>query len=290
MSCRACLLSAGGLLAVVASLSPLWAAPAPNPEAKKTEATGTTPDAIRKALDSPNDFEFKDLNLAAIITTIAEQYKIQIIIDRNAVMQMGIAPEEMIVELNMKKTKLRTALRALVSQYNLTFAVADGTLLITTEETAVYRQLKQRVDVNYDNVPLQTAVKELAVKCGVNVVFDPKAVKAKTVMNPVTLQADDIPFEAAVRLMCEMADLKPARMGNVIYVTTEARADKLKDSESLVPAPKGPINPDLLPNGGMLGFAGGGIAPMPAVAPPAKAEDKAVPDAPAKDPPAPPKL
>ncbi len=285
MSCRACLLSAGGLLAVVASLSPLWAAPAPNPEVKKSEATGTTPDAIRKALDSPNDFEFKDLNLAAIIATIAEQYKIQIIIDRNAIMQMGISPEEMIVELNMKKTKLRTALRALVSQYNLTFAVADGTLLITTEETAVYRQLKQRVDVNYDNVPLQTAVKELAGKCGVNVVFDPKAVKAKTVMNPVTLQADDIPFEAAVRLMCEMADLKPARMGNVIYVTTEARADKLKDSESLVPAPKGPINPDLLPNGGMLGFAGGGIAPMPAVAPPAKVEDKAVPDAPA-----PPKL
>lgn len=267
MSCRACLLLAGGLLAVAAVLSPLWAAPNPNPD-KKAEAptTATAPDAIRKALDTVDNFEFKDLNLAAIITTIAEQFKIQIILDRNVVMQMGLAPEEMPVELSMKKTKLRTALQALVAQYNLTYAVVDGTLLITSEEMAVYRQLTQRVAVNVAEVPFQTAVKELAGKCGVNVVFDPKAVKGKTVLNPVTLQVEDVPFEAAVRLMCEMAELKPVRMGNVIYVTTETRADKLKDGDSLVPAPKAPLNPNFLP-GGNIGFAGGfgggagGVAP-----------------------------
>ena len=149
--------------------------------------------------------------------------------------------------------------------------ISDGHLVITTEEAAVHRQLKQRIEVNYDNVPLQTAVKELSSKHGVSVVFDPKTVKTKTAQNLVTLQVDDVPFEAAIRLMCEMADLKPARMGNVIYITSEARADKLKDSDTLVPAPK-MINPNMpFVPGGFGGFAGniGGVA-MPAQLIPAR--------------------
>ena len=98
----------------------------------------------------------------------------------------------------------------------------------------------------------------------------------------MTLQVDDVPFEAAIRLLCEMADLKPARMGNVIFVTTEARADKLKDSDSLVPTPGLPTPglPGLIP--GVGGFGGGGVV-VPALPvnppPPAAgaAEDKPVP-------------
>ena len=287
MSCRACLVSAGCLLAVAAVFSPLWAAPNPNPD-KKPEAAAPAPatpaEAIRKALDSSDHFEFKDLTLGAVVKTIAEHYKIQIVVDQTILTQLGISAEEMAVELNndaKTKTKLRSALRAMLAPYNLTFATVDGTLLITNEETAVYRQLTQRVAVNVTDVPLQTAVRDLAGKCGVNVVFDPKAVKSKTVLNPVTLQVDDVPFEAAVRLMCEMADLKPARMGNVIYVTSEARADKLKDGDSLVPAPKAPLNPNF--PGGNLGFAGGfGGGAGGVVAPPVVVEDKPEPEAPPK--------
>ena len=256
-------------LILAAVTGPLAAAPA----AKGTfKADPTAAEAIRKALDSGGTFEFADVTLDAVLRTLGEQYKIDIVLDRTVIQQMGFEPETMPVKLQMKNGKLRNALRALVGQYNLTFAVVGDALVITTEEVAVYRQLKQRISVDYDAVPLSKALKELSTKYGVNVVLDPRAAKTKAAENPVTLQVDDVPFEAAVRLMCEMADLKPARMGNVIFVTTEARADKLRDSESLVPTPGVPM-PGV--PGGVLGFAGGiggglggAIVPPPAVVTP----------------------
>lgn len=301
MSCRVMLCLAGGLLAVVMALSPVLAAPGLKTDGKPEAATAS--EVIRKALDTPNNFEFKEQNLSAILATISEQYKIQIVLDRATVGLMGMVLEEMNVDLNMKNTKLRTALRALVGQYNLTFAITDGHLLITTEEMVIQRQFKQRIDVSFDNVPLQTAMKELSAKHGVSVVIDPKTIKNKTAANPVSLQLDDVPFEAAVRLMCEMAELKPARMGNVIYITSEVRADKLKDSDNLMPAPRNPLPQGAFPGfqgagfAGNLGFAGGaggvvipaqpGVDPLPAVqeAPPAKdvPPAKDAPAAPPKD-------
>jgi type II secretory pathway component GspD/PulD (secretin) len=247
-------------------------------------------EAIRKALDSSGNFDFSGVALPGVLNTIAEQYKINIVLDRTVLQQMGFEPEAMIVELKMKEGKLRNALRAIAGQYNLTFAIVGDALVITTEELAVYRQLKQRISVDFDAVPLSKALKELSTKYGVNVVIDPRTARTKSAENPVTLQVDDVPFEAAVRLLCEMANLKPARMGNVIFVTTEARADKLRDSESLVPTPGVPM--PAVP-GGVLGFAGGiggglggVIVPPPAVAtPPVAVPDKADPTPPAKDPP-----
>lgn len=275
------------LLAVLAASAclagPAGAAPGPKGELKSDRPAA---EVIRKALDANGTFEFTQVNLAGVVNTLSEQYKINIVLDRNVIQQMGFDPESMNVELKKQEGKMRTALRAIVGQYNLTFAIVGDSLLITTEEMAVYRQLKQRINVDFDAVPLTKALKELSARYGVNVVIDPRTAKAKSADNPVTLQVDDVPFEAAVRLMCEMADLKPARMGNVIFVTTEARADKLKDSDSLVPAPAGavPGMPGVVPgvfNG--LGGGLGGAVPAPAVAVPAPAvPDKADPP-PAKD-------
>jgi type II secretory pathway component GspD/PulD (secretin) len=255
------------LVAILASAvvaAPLVAAPAPKGEVK---ADPTAAEAIRKALDRSGKFEFASVTLGSVLRTLSEEYKINIVLDRTAIQQMGFEPEGMDVELKMKEGKLRQALRAIVGQYNLTFAIVGDSLVITTEEVAVYRQLKQRITVDYDSVPLSKAVKDLATRYGVNVVIDPRTVKTKAAENPVTLQVDDVPFESAIRLLCEMADLKPARMGNVIFVTTEARADKLKDGDSLVPTPGLPTPglPGVFP--GVLGGLGGGLA-IPAPAPP----------------------
>jgi len=266
--CRA--LTAVLLLAIA---NPAFAAPGPKTDSKGDKSASET---IRKALDASGNFDFTGVNLAGVVATLSEQYKINIVLDRNVIQQMGFEPEVMNVELKMKEGKLRNALRSIVGQYNLTFAIVGETLLITTEEMAVYRQLKQRVNVDFDAIPLSKALKELSAKYGVNVIIDPKSIKSKASENPVTLQVEDVPFEAAVRLMCEMADLKPARMGNVIFVTTEARADKLKDGDSLVPAPT--PNPLGIP-GAFGGLAGGlGIAPAaPMVVAPA-VPDKAEPE------------
>jgi type II secretory pathway component GspD/PulD (secretin) len=259
----------------------LVAAPGPKTDTKPER---TASEAIRKALDSSGNFDFTGVTLAGVMSTLSEQYKINIVVDRMVIQQMGLEPEIMNVELKMKEGKLRSALRAIVGQYNLTFATVGDSLLITTEEIAVYRQLKQRINVDFDSVPLGKAVKELSGRYGVNVVVDPRAVKSKAAENPVSLQVDDVPFEAAIRLLCEMADLKPARMGNVIFVTTEARADKLKDGDSLVPMPRiqMPGAPDIF-LGGIGGGAGIAIpAPPMIILPPAKA-DNSDPPPPAKD-------
>jgi type II secretory pathway component HofQ len=261
------------ILALAALVAPLYAAPAPKGEAK---ADRTAAETIRKALESSGNFDFTGVTLAGVMNTISEQYKINIVLDRTVIQQMGFEPEGMNVELKMKEGKLRNALRAIVGQYNLTFATVGDSLVITTEEVAVYRQLKQRISVDYDSVPLSKAVKDLATRYGVNVVIDPRTVKTKAADNPVTLQVDDVPFESAVRLLCEMADLKPARMGNVIFVTTEARADKLKDGDSLVPTPGIPTPglPGVFP--GVLGGIAGGLAvpaPPVVVPPPVAAKD-----------------
>ena len=278
------------LVALMVTATLIAAAPGSKGSAK---ADPTAAEAIRKALDTSGNFDFSGVNLPGVLNTIAEQYKINIVLDRTVLQQMGFEPESMVVELKMKEGKLRNALRAMAGQYNLTFAIVGDALVITTEELAVYRQLKQRISVDYDAVPLNKAIKELSTRYGVNVVIDPRTARTKSADNPVTLQVDDVPFEAAVRLLCEMADLKPARMGNVIFVTTEARADKLRDGDSLVPTPGVPM-PGV--PGGVLGFAGGiggglggAIVPPPAVVtPPAVVvpdkADKADPP-PAKDPP-----
>jgi hypothetical protein len=259
-------------VALLAAAGPLAAAPGPKGADK---ADPVAAEAIRKALDRTGNFDFTGAELTNVLHNIAEEYKISIVLDRVVVQHMGFEIGSMAIELKMKEGKLRHALRAMLGEYNLTFATVGDALVITTEEVAVYRQLKQRISVDYEAVPLGKALKDLSTRYGVNVVIDPRTAKTKAADNPVTLQVDDVPFEAAVRLMCEMADLKPARMANVIFVTTEARADKLRDGDSLVPTPGLPV-----PGVPGLGIGGlGGIVPGPVViptppkAPPAK-EDK----------------
>lgn len=270
-----------GLLAAAISIaltSSALAAPGKNdPKPEKNPA-----EAIRKALDKTGKFEFTAVNLGGVLNTLGEEYKINIVLDRGVLQLMGLEPEVMNVELKLKEGTLRSALRAITGQYSLTYVIVGDALVVTTEEMAVYRQLKQRVTVDYDAIPLNKALKEMATKYAVTVVFDPKILKTKTVENPVTLQVDDVPFEAAVRLMCEMAELKPARMGNVIYVTTEARADKLKDGDSLVPTPR--LGPQV--DGQFLGLGGlgGVVPPLPVVPPPAIDKDEKKDDAKKDDP------
>ena len=47
-------------------------------------------------------------------------------------------------------------------------------------------------------------------------------------LNAVTLSVEDVPLETAARLVAEVAGLKAVAVGNVIFVTTESRAAKLR--------------------------------------------------------------
>ena len=155
-----------------------------------------------------------------LLNKLGDDHKIQFILDRNALTLMGYDENSMMVDTNQKDVKLRTGLRNVLSPFGLTLAIVSDQVVVTTEEIALYKQFKQRIDINLTKIPLSKAMKELSQKYGVNIVLDPKCVKAKTTEAAVTLELEDVAFEAAVRLMTEMAGLKAARLSNVIYITT----------------------------------------------------------------------
>src|SRR5262245_14660125 len=93
-----------------------------------------TAETSRQALDRPVTFELNDQPLQQLVSQMAEQLKFPIVIDRTAVMHLGLEnPNETQANLKVKDVKLRSALRTLLSQYNLSFVVVGEALLITTE-------------------------------------------------------------------------------------------------------------------------------------------------------------
>lgn len=232
-------------LAVI--LSGLWmlatAHAAPVVADADTRAKTDSPaEKIRKALEQNISLDLADQSLQQAIIQLREQTKLNIVLDRVTLQMMGIAPDEAPATLKVQNVKLRSALRTLLGQYNLGYAIVNDMLVITTEEAAIYRQVNQRVNLELSEVPLKTALRQLAKETATNLVLDTRA--AKEGQTPITLTLEDVPLETAVKLLAEMAGLKPARIGNVVFITTEARADKLRaDPENGV----GPLSP---PGGG----------------------------------------
>ncbi|MFL5339331.1 MAG: hypothetical protein ACJ8F7_04110 [Gemmataceae bacterium] len=251
-----------------AALLLLVAGPAfANPGGK--DAHTVTAEAIRKALDEPVTLEVTEQPLIGVLAQLADLGKIPIVLDRNA-MQISEASEAN-VSLQAKNLKLKTAIRTLIAQHGLSFGIVGDHVLVSTEEVVCQRQLRQRVSLDLDDVPLPKALKDLSSQTGTNVVLDPRSTKKASDLK-VSLKLDDVPLETAVRILAEMAGLKPARMGNVLFVTSEDRADKLKDADHLA----GPsILPGVMMPGGPGGPGGlGGAGAMPPAAVPAPMKEK----------------
>jgi type II secretory pathway component HofQ len=146
--------------------------------------------------------------------------------------------------------KLGMGLRQILSQHSLDYAIIDDMVLITTEELAIQRQTRQRVSVDADHVQLGTALDRLARLTGTNLVLDPQA--ASKAPMAVSLRLQDVPLEAAVKLLAEQVGLKPVQLGNVLVVTTKANAAELaEDSES-----RRPTAPAVVDRETMIDFTG----------------------------------
>jgi hypothetical protein len=147
-------------------------------------------------------------------------------------------------------------------------------VLISTEDMVVYRQLKQKVTLDLDKQQFGGALKQLGRETGVNVVVDARVKKESE--SPVTLQLEDVPLESAIRLMSEMAGLKPVRVGNVLFVTTKASAQEMRAEADLAPnpMPNNPQNADgMIMMGGGRMFVAPGIGAIPPIAAPAVQTD-----------------
>ncbi len=84
------------------------------------------------------------------------------------------------------------------------------------------------VSASFDNKPLGEALRELARQGEMNIVVDAAAEKAKA---PVSARFVNAPLDTAVRVLADMAGLKPFPVDNLFYVTTAENADRLQEQE-----------------------------------------------------------
>jgi hypothetical protein len=283
------LLAAGAVLALTPFL--LTAAPAV-PEKPKTSPA----EKIRADLDQTISIEIADQSFDKALEQLREQTKLNIVFDRMTVQmvcqQMGLqGPEQMPINLKLKDVKVKSALRSILAQANLGYAIIGDTVFVSTEPMVMYKQLQQRVSLDCDKQELSAALKQLGRETATNLVVDPRA--AKDAKMEVSLQMEDVPLETAVRLLSEMAGLKPVRVGNVLFVTTKANAQEMRSDPELVQPNQGgrPGVDFVVPGqpGGVIQFnpgigPGGGVAPgvpgigtVPVNPPPAPEDKKADP-------------
>src|SRR5262249_34424244 len=87
---------------------------------------------------------------------------------------------------------------------------------------------------------------------------------AEKMKQKATLQLEDATVETAVRLLAEVGGLKSVQVGELLFITTEERAGKIRKENDADGrrAPAGPQSPFPVPWVGGAGF--GAIAPAPA--------------------------
>lgn len=252
------------IAAMAASATPGFSSPVGKDGLRKE----TQSELLRKSLDFSVSLELSDTPLASVVQQLGDLAKVNIVVDRSVVLMSG-DPSDMLVSLKAREMKLRTALRTVTSQHGLTFAVVGDHILVSSEEIVNHRQLRQRVSVDLDGETLAKAVKDLAQTTATNIVIDPRSQKAAGDAK-LTLHLDDVPMETAIRLMAEVAGLKPVRMGNVLFLTTDERAEKLKSEGETPTAPNAGPNRGVMVDNGPIPAApmilpAGGGAPAPAV-------------------------
>jgi hypothetical protein len=219
-------------------------------------------DKLRHELDQVITLEITDQPLNLAVNQLREQTHINFVLDKFTLQQMGIDPEMLPVSVKLKDVKLRSALRTVFSPYNLSYAIIGDTVLISTDEMTIYRQLRQRVNVDLESVEFATGVKQLARETATNLVIDPRV--AKEAQGKITLQIEDVPLDTAVRLMSEMVGLKPVKVGNTLFICSKTTARDLREEEptpmpGMPGGPGGPPVPGVLPGMGGAGNGQGGF-------------------------------
>jgi hypothetical protein len=258
VSIRRHLFAAGLVLALAPAV--LTAAPAA-PDKDKADSPAVK---VRTGLEQVISVEISEQPLDLALKQLHEQTKINFVLDRFTIQQLGFQPEQMPVNVKLKDAKTKSVLRAILTPYQLSYAIIGDTVVVSTDDMAMFKQMRQRINLDFEKEEFASALKKLSRETATNLLVDTRV--AKEAKTEVTMQLEDVPLETAVRLMSEMAGLKPVRVGNVLFITSEATATKMRADPDLAQ----PVGPRGQPMEIMIGPGGlpiqpGGVTP---VAPP----------------------
>lgn len=259
------LLWKSALVTLALACSSAMAAPVP----AEPKSADSPVQKARKALEQTITAKSDGKSLHDAIELLKEVTKVDIVLDTNTIQLLGIDPNQTIISFDFKNVKLKDGLRTAFAAMNLRCGITATGIVVSTDEGLTIRQLRQRVNVDVEGKTLAETLKDLADETGANVVIDPRAKKLAD--EKITFKIEDAPLESAVRLTAEVGGLAVIRMSNVLFVTTEARADKLRPDADrpLGPTPGNAVFPF---DGGAGGGAGGLLPnPPPQAIPPERA-------------------
>ena len=214
-------------------LSPMQAA---NESSETKQVSGTESVAVQtnKALDQIVTLDLYQYPLSEAVRLLGDQSGVRLVLDRQGLGQAGLNPDDMIVNTSLSMT-LRSALRQIMNQYAVDYAIIGDLVLITTEDLAIRRQKRQPVSVRFDRLQLKAALEQLSRETATNLVLDRAALSYASA--PITLDLYDAPLEVVVTLVAHQVGLKQTRVGNVTMVTTKENAVELQEPPEVRPAP-----------------------------------------------------
>jgi hypothetical protein len=212
-----------------------------------TPKNETPAEKIRRALEQTVSLEITSKDpLGQIVAHLRDKAKVPVSVDHAELTRALHAVNRDSIETldfpqKLERVKLGTAVRSVLRPYGLTWVIADNHLIITGPEAAPKRQLRQTVTVDFNDVPLKSALAKLGRMTAVNVVIDSRL--GSDNLNNVTLNIEDVTLETAARLVAEVAGLKAVPVGNVIFITTESRAAKIRAEQCGMGPDRSPILP-----------------------------------------------
>jgi hypothetical protein len=174
---------------------------------------------------------------------LSERYGVNIEVNEAAFKEAGVDnPVEQTIDRGLPKmnnARLEAVLRKLLARIP-----GDAAYLIRADGIEITTRPHQKLEVwgaeyegpflplvhaNFDRKPLGEALRELSDRTGFNIVVDARvATKAETA---VTAKLTNTPLDTAVRILADMADLKPFLTDNLLYVTTKENATRLEEQE-----------------------------------------------------------
>lgn len=137
-------------------------APAAEQETAARPLPSASQSKIIAALDQPTEFDFRELPLADVVNHAKRKHQIEIVLDRKALNDEGLGVDTPVTE-NLKNLSLRSALRLMLGQLDLTYVTRDGYLLITSESEAKAK-LSSKVYPVEDLVTLDSAFRPVRLQ------------------------------------------------------------------------------------------------------------------------------
>jgi hypothetical protein len=90
---------------------------------------------IDTALDEPCELDFADQPLADVLSQLAEQHHVQVFLDQKALSDAGVATDTPVTR-SIKGLSLRTALKLILEELDLTYLIRNEVLKITSKTEA----------------------------------------------------------------------------------------------------------------------------------------------------------